>query len=255
MTYNVRHEIDGGRDAWDRRRDAIASTIRTCAPDVVGLQETAVSQLSDLRARLSAYEWDGCGEPQFGANNPVGVADTVESVATELTWLSETPRTPGSNGWDGAFPRVLTEATLDLGTHGGSPRVLTVFNTHFDHRGENARRESARLIRRRIDELPSRRPVVLVGDFNVADGSPVERILTDGGYDRSLDDAWRIADDVRGPDTTFTDFTSIRPGRRLDRVFVTDDIEVLTARTLTNRLDGAFLSDHLPVCVDVDLPA
>lgn len=253
MTYNVRHEIDGNRDAWNPRRDALTALVRAQDADIVALQEAAESQLSDFRSRLPEYDWWGCGEPKFGENNPLGCNGSVRVIETETTWLSETPNTAGSTGWDGAFPRVLVEATVELSTPDtdGSLRI-SVFNTHFDHRGTQARRESARLIRRRLDALPERRQAVVMGDFNAPADSSVDRIMTDDGYDRTLSDAWRTADTVRGPETTFTDFESLRPNRRLDRIFITEGLTARVVNARTDRADGEFPSDHLPVCATLE---
>ena len=254
LTYNVRHEIDGDTDAWKPRRDALATLVRSLDPDVVALQEAAERQLSDLRPRLPGYTWFGCGESSFGENNPIGSNGSADVTETETTWLSATPETAGSTGWDGAFPRVLVEATIEIG--GGSnddgSHTVTVFNTHFDHRGRRARRESARLIRRRLDALPASRQAVVMGDFNAPADSAVDRILTGDGYDRALSDAWRTADTVRGPETTLTDFESLRPGRRLDRIFITAGLTARRVHARTDRADGAFPSDHLPVCATLE---
>ncbi len=67
-------------------------------------------------------------------------------------------------------------------------REFYLFNTHFDHRGELARIESARILAARIGELPEEMPVILTGDLNVPETSEAYRIpapmpgLTDGRF-------------------------------------------------------------------------
>ncbi len=50
-------------------------------------------------------------------------------------------------------------------------KIFMAVNTHFDHVGEEARRQSALLIIRKIKEIVGERPAVVTGDFNVTDAS------------------------------------------------------------------------------------
>jgi endonuclease/exonuclease/phosphatase family metal-dependent hydrolase len=54
-----------------------------------------------------------------------------------------------------------------------------------------------------------------------------------------------------GPFSTWNAFREIDPGRRIDVVFVSDGVRVLRHGILTDRWDGRFLSDHLPVLATV----
>lgn len=249
VTYNVRHEITGERDAWEPRIDHIVDVLESQDADVVALQEATDRQLSDIRARLDGYEWFGAGA-HTGQNNPVGYRPGFERIDATVTWLSETPGIPESTGWDAVHPRALTETTLRP-TDDALPGAMSVFNTHFDHGGSLARRESAGLLKRRIEALPDDRPVVVAGDFNVPPGSAVDEILTATRGSRSLRDAWGIADSTVGPETTFTGFDRPLAGRRFDRIFVTEGIAVRSACVDTTRYDGDYPSDHLPVRVEL----
>lgn len=262
LTYNIRHAVlDDGRDAWPNRRGAVGSAVEAAGADVVGLQESTGDQHADVESDLPGYDWVGVAdEPGSGEHNPVGYTDRFRLAGATTEWLSETPETPGSVGWDASFARALTRASL-VDTATGA--VMTVFNAHFDHEGERARRESARRIRERIDDLPGSRPAVVLGDFNCRPGSGPYEILTGDGesghaneFDRSLGDTRELAGVVEGPDTTVTDFEALDSGRRLDHVFVSDGVtvhsyEALTARGGRDR--ERFPSDHLPVCVDISI--
>lgn len=253
VTYNVRHEINGGRDAWEPRYELLATILDTLDPDIIGLQEATERQLSDIQNHLSGYQWVGCG-PSSGQNNPIGYRNPIELVDWQVTWLSETPHEPESTGWDAVHPRALTQTTLTAGRSTSTNITeLTVFNTHFDHGGQQSRQESACLIRHRIDELPYERPIILLGDFNVPPASPVDELLTSDDFDRQLVDSWSEADTVSGPETTFTGFRHPLPGRRFDRIFITPDIEAGHVANISTTFGGDFPSDHLPVCAELRL--
>ncbi|MXR50263.1 endonuclease [Halovenus sp. WSH3] len=248
LSYNVRHAVlDDDEHAWRLRRDGVAERVRAAEPDILGVQECTGEQHEQLAADLPGYEWVGvAAEPGSGEHTPIGYADSWKCERTETIWLSESGD-PGSVGWDAEYPRVLTTATLRRPANGA---VLTVVNTHFDHVGERARLESARLARERIDALPADRPAVLLGDFNAEPGSePYESLIGDG-FDRALRDARIAARERAGPATTLTDFESSRE-RIVDHVFVTAEWQVDRYAVDDTRHEGAYPSDHLPVVVSL----
>src|SRR5690606_31094241 len=93
----------------------------------------------------------------------------------ETFWLSSTPAVPGSKGWDAAITRIVTWGQFrDKVTN----KEFFVFNTHFDHVGLEARKQSARLILQKIKDLAGSSPVILTGDFNAGpDDEPIQIIL------------------------------------------------------------------------------
>src|SRR3546814_18126337 len=70
--------------------------------------------------------------------------DRFSLLGSGTFWLSPTPDTP-SKGWDAALPRIATWARLK---DRSAAQNFLVVNTHFDHIGEVARVESAKMIRR-----------------------------------------------------------------------------------------------------------
>ena len=129
-------------------------------------------------------------------------------------------------------------------------------NTHFDHMGEQARQESARLIRRRLAALAGDLPIVLTGDLNAVPTSVAYRTLT---RDTIADGVAPLADAFAtsrsghyGPTSSWTAFRAIEPGRRIDYILVSAPVTVLTHGILPDSWDGRFPSDHLPVLASVE---
>jgi len=253
-TYNVRRDIaDDSPYDWARRRDAVASTLRFHRPDLVGLQEPAADQYDDLRAALEDYAWAGesrgAGDRE-GEFCPVGYRrDRFDRLEGGTFWLSETPETPGSVGWDATYPRIATWVRLRDSL---TDRRLVSLNTHFDHRGERAGRESARLVLDRLAAVCDGDPALVGGDFNCTPGGEPYAILVGERESESpLVDA-REATPHRphGPATTRTDFESLVPDTRIDHVFLADcDVRGYAVATDMGG-DGWYPSDHLPVVVD-----
>jgi endonuclease/exonuclease/phosphatase family metal-dependent hydrolase len=255
MTFNIRYDNpNDGEDVWRNRRAKVASMIRFHGADVVGLQEALPSQIADLEAALPQFGWFGSGRSAQRDGEHCAVLfrrDRIEVLAESTFWLSETPAVAGSRGWDAALPRIVTWGKLRDRRTGA---VLHFFTTHFDHIGEAARRESARLLRRKVAEIAGEEgPAVVTGDFNTTPEAEPYRILTTGdGARRALVDALDASScPHHGPTSSWNAFKSIAPGRRIDFVLVRPPVVVRQHGILSDTFDGRFPSDHLPVLAEV----
>ena len=259
MTFNIRYaNPDDGYNFWDNRKELVSSMIQYHDAEIVGLQEAFRSQLDDLTAMLPGYDWIGTcrtdGTTQPEPDNEFSAIlykkDRFERLDGATFWLSETPEGIGTTGWDAALPRIVTWAKF---RDKQSDAEFYLFNTHFDHRGERARAESAKLILEQIATIVGDEPVVLTGDFNCVATDAPYRILTDEDDDKSLQDALAISQTPHhGPLSTWSGFSFPGvPGRRIDYVFVNDRVKVLKHASLTDSWSGRFPSDHLPVVAEV----
>lgn len=257
MTFNVRYDNPGdGINAWPNRRDWVASLIRFHGVDVVGVQEALAPMLSDLEARLPGFARVGVGRAdgrwagEFSAI--LYRRDRLTLVDSGTFWLSPTPRVAGSKGWDAAIERVATWAQFRDQRTGC--RFLHL-NTHFDHIGDVARQESARLIRRQLAVLANGLPLIVTGDLNSDPMSGAYRVLTRDtmpGASAPLHDAFDVSRAGHyGPTSTWTAFRAIEAGRRIDYVLVSSSVAVQTHGILPDSWDGRFPSDHLPVLAAV----
>ena len=254
MSFNIRLDVaSDGPNAWPHRRDWVASLIRFHDADVVGVQEALVDMLVDLDARLPGFARVGVGRADGREGGEFSAilyrTDRVALLDQGTFWLSPAPETPGSKGWDAAIERVATWARFRDRRTGCA--YLHV-NTHFDHVGEQARQESARLIRRRLPPLARGLPIVLTGDLNTEPTGAPYRVFTRDtlGADAQpplLDAFHRSATGHYGPTSSWTAFRAIEPGRRIDYVMTTADVRVLAHGILPDSWDGRFPSDHLPV--------
>ena len=256
MSFNVRYDTaTDGVHNWAHRRRLVADTIRYHDPDVVGIQEAMTHQLRELESMLPAYEWVGEARNttvQSGEHTAVGYRrERFSAAETDTFWLSETPDSPGSVGWDARHPRVATWLRL---RERGAERALVVLNTHLDHYGERARREGIGLALSRLADLADDEVVVLCGDFNCVVGGPAHAAAS--GYNigdgRRLRDSRQLAPHCHGPTTTRTDFEALLPDMDIDHVFLSDDATVTGWSAVTDRDDDHYASDHLPVVVDCE---
>jgi len=261
MSYNIRYDNPGDSlDNWQYRRAFIAGMLRYHAPDIIGIQEGLFQQVQELSTLLPEFSWSGRGRDDgemAGEFSAVLIRSARLEVQAESTfWLSPTPSIP-SKGWDAALNRIVSWVKLKDNL---SQRTFFVFNTHFDHQGQQAREESARLLLRRIRDLALDAPVVVTGDFNSSDDELPYVILTEraDGHRTQLSDALTLAQSGHhGPLKTYSGFDVHQGiiGDRIDFVFVGGGVSVVQHATLTDFMDNEhFPSDHLPVIAEILLP-
>jgi endonuclease/exonuclease/phosphatase family metal-dependent hydrolase len=256
MTFNIRYdEPRDGVNAWPNRKKKVADVIRFHKADLVGVQEALLPQLRDLKSLLPGFSWCGVGRTD---GKDTGEFSAIlyrnarfELLETKTFWLSETPETAGSKGWDADYPRIVTWGKFRDRV---SKKTFYHFNTHFDHRGERARTESASLILRRIGEIAGTSPFILTGDLNVREASEAYKTLAKGTPTASLEDAKSAsANGHFGGESTFSAFKELEPGMKIDYVFVRKGINVVEHGVLSDRWDGLWASDHLPVLAEIIL--
>ncbi len=260
MTFNIRFNNPAdGKNAWPHRRDDVAKLIARERPDLVGMQEALAGQIDDLKERLADYDWYGVGRDDGKANGEFAPIfyrrDRFDVLDKGTFWLSKTPDEVGSKGWDAALPRIASWLRLRDKKSG---QALLFANVHFDHRGGQARLESARLLRRKLLGIAGDAPIVLVGDFNAApESTPYKALVegtqsddaTDNGKKSAiLRDAHGLVEKPEGPNTTWNGFDKPVDGNRIDHVFVDHGWAVTAYRIVDDKTDdGRFYSDHFPI--------
>lgn len=253
MTYNVRYANEhDGENSWSKRKDFITNQIKFYEPDIFGVQEALFKQMEYFEAHLNGYEYLGVGRNDGKTKGEYSAiffkTDQFKVLKKNTFWLSETPNKI-SVGWDAALERICTYALFKDKNSGDK---FWVFNTHFDHRGEKARKESAKLILTKIKKLNTEQlPVVLMGDFNLTpDTAPIKLLA------QQMNDSKKVAKKVSfGSTGTFNGFKFHEAVKnRIDYIFTSKgNIEVLKYGVLTDSKDLKYPSDHFPVFVKLKL--
>lgn len=246
MSFNIRYDNpEDGPSAWPHRAEWVANEMTKA--DLIGVQEALAHQVNQLATQLSGYEWIGVGRDDgkdAGEFAPIFYkAEVFELLDTVTFWLSETPDVPGSRGWDAALPRIATAAYLSVRD---TEIRFWVINTHFDHRGNQARLESAKLLTSRARLLAEDAPVLMLGDFNTTPETEAYEVLTAD----LLQDARTVTKNPpEGPIGTFSGFLEREslPEARIDYVFVSSAWTVQSYEAVVAVSEGRYVSDHLPV--------
>lgn len=244
MSYNIRcwTFLDIGKKSWFYRADLIIDNISAVEPDIIGFQEVTSGQYLYLKDNLQGYSsvisyrdttpWsEGC--PIFFNTN------RYELIETQTFWLSDTPDKI-SKGWDAADYRICSCVVL---WDRQAEKKLAVFNTHLDHKSEEARVKGMEVIAERIIQLGDI-PTILLGDFNSTEDmdaySYITNILSDTKYETEIS--------VSG--NTYHNWGKQLEGGPIDYIMVSkNNFSIVEYAIFSKSYKGVFPSDHFPIYV------
>ncbi len=248
-TYNVRYNTaNDGINAWPNRKEDVKALIRFHEFDIFGTQEGLRMQLDGI-AELQEFAFFGAGRDdgqQAGEHSAIFYKkDRFKVLESGNFWLSETPDQP-TKGWDAVCcKRICSWVKFKDGT---TKKEFYFFSVHFDHQGVEARRQSGKLMVKKIKEIAKDAPTICVGDFNST--PETEQILE---MQTILSDSKKVsAMAPYGPEGTFNSFKLDAPMKnRIDYIFVSKQFSVLKYGVLTDSKDQRYPSDHQPVVAKV----
>lgn len=250
-SYNVRFDNPGDTgNLWKDRAPVVAELIRFHDFDVFGTQEALKNQLDDINKALPQYARYGAGRDdgkEKGEHSAIFFKkDRFKLLDKGDFWLSETPDKP-SLGWDATCcNRIASWVYLqDLDTK----KKFYFFNVHYDHQGMQARKESSKLMLRKIKEIAGKEPVILTGDFNGDHASEWYQTLANSDL---LKDTYKEVEHPYASNASFNGFKQQSDRKEIiDHVFVTDNFKVNKWGILTDTYHGKFPSDHFPILVEL----
>lgn len=247
MSFNIRC-TNVGNDTWEDRIDIVTQSIIDGNPDSVGVQEATPEWMETLNKTLGEkYSYVGVGRDDGDNEGEYSaifyLKDKYNVVDSGTFWLSETPDEV-SFGWDAACRRVCTWVVLEDKTTGQKYAHL---NSHFDHVGIEARKNSVELIINKAKEFEDI-PVVFTADMNVRqDGDNYNQFVESG----VLKDTKFIAPDTMDYCTYHDTKPTQHDGDIIDYVMINDKFDATVYKVVTEGIDGRYVSDHYPIYADL----
>jgi endonuclease/exonuclease/phosphatase family metal-dependent hydrolase len=254
MSYNIRMDTKAdGVNQWGNRIEKVTDLIKKNNPDLFGVQEALHNQMMDLQNNLPDYQFVGVGRDDGKEKGEYSAIfykkDKFEVLKQNTFWLSETPTIPGSKSWDAAITRVVTFAVVKEKSSGKS---FIYANTHFDHIGKEARKNSANTIKHLLlDFMKDYKeiPVLVSGDFN-SEPTAEPYLNMINGKELQLTDA-RPGTDVTG---TFCGFEVGKiECRTIDYIFHSPQWKASNYKVIQENDGKYYPSDHLPVMASFTL--
>ena len=251
MSFNIRcSTANDGENHWAKRRENFLQTVERFDPDLLGFQEVVADQADVLRERFArTHTFVGVGRDDGKRAGEFAAIlfrnDRFEIRDRGHIWLSELPEKPGSVSWDSALTRMASWVTL-RDKRDPQNRELIFLNTHFDHVGQVARLESAKLLRTRLEQLSDggKRAIIFTGDLNCFEDDPPVRELLRG----ELIDAYRAVHPTREPnEATFHGFKGEQKGGRIDFILYSSQVNAREATIDRTAQAGRYPSDHFAI--------
>lgn len=246
MSYNIRLS-SGTIEAdsiyhWEHRKQASLELMHQEQPTVFGLQEACPDQMDYMVENLPEYGYIGVGRDDGKRKGEFMSIfykkDEVELIDGGTFWLSETPDQV-TKGWDAACFRTCTWTILKKKDTG---KKFVYLNTHLDHKGQEARKESIKLIVAKAEELTGGKlPVFITADFNSPTTNEIFKPMQDVMLDARVE---APTTDERG---TLNCWGTTPPGVVIDHIFFRG-AEAQKFEVLRDKDYGApYVSDHYPV--------
>lgn len=259
MTANLRYgTAKDDQHIWENRRPITMDMIREYHPDIFGVQEGLRFQLDELIEALPGYACFGEGRHGLDGSEHAAIFYNVNNIYClegHTFWLSETPEIPGSISWESSLSRLVSWGRFQVKST-GTP--FCFYNTHFDHRSEKARQQSARLVWSRVRD---RKDITfLTGDFNCTEESFAWQYLTgdariDDGDKGDFTDVWHVAKKQKNPVSTFHGYRGPQEANhRIDWILMRPELPVTMAETVIFQRNGLYTSDHFAVYAEVEMP-
>ncbi len=255
MSFNIRYgTANDGINRWENRREFLMETVKRFNPDLLGTQEALAFQRDYLLEQLSGLEAVAAGRDDGKAAGEMAALfyrkDRFEAIESGHFWLSSTPDQVASKGWDAALPRIASWVKLRDRKEPDSKPILFL-NTHFDHKGQKARAESASLIVSKLQEIGGNCRWIVTGDFNAdpRESAYANLFSQSDTATRRLIDTLRAVHPIPQPNEgTFSGFSATRiGGPRIDWIACSDHFDVQSAEIVRDSREGRTPSDHFPV--------
>ena len=219
MTFNTQHCLNYLEQKIDF--DIMARTVKNFEPDIVGLNEMyfggAAPNFSDqvgTLAQMCGYSYHYFGVTLEGApfgQYGIGLMSRIAPMSIETVKIP--------NPDDGAYhePRIIIKARFENG--------LTVLVSHFGLSDDEKKSAVKTVLAHNEKEK-----CVLMGDFNMTPDCEILKPIFD-----------EMKDTAKAASSECLSYPSPAPERKIDYIFVSKDIEVISAD-----VPAIVASDHRP---------
>ncbi len=270
-TFNLRVPADKGKNSLPARIPRIIHVIKTHEFDVFGVQESVPFTANSITRAFPEFARLGVGRNFGGIGESCDIyyrRSRFECLDYKTFWLSATPQLSGSKYRKAGCPRICIWVKLKDKATG---RIFNYLNTHLDHASSQARMNGVKVIcANGLDDLLEKgETVFLTGDLNSA--LPNEK--PDGAKGMNADEMAKLAannpiallytklvDTYYATETphigsagTYHAYGGLKNPARIDYIFATKDVRVLSHKTVNDRPGGLHPSDHDAVVARVEL--
>ena len=248
VTWNLRYSWDGdGINSFIHRVGMISDKILSEKPDIIAFQEVTEAIYKVIKQIMCGYTFVGHFRDKDYKGEGLFVAirnESIDLLGTETIWLSPTPYISGSIfECQSPCPRLCAMVQI---RHKESERLMRVYNIHLDHISNEARVLGMNCAFKFIEQYNAKLklPCVILGDFNATPESSLIKMCNDYSG---------IEDITKAIPVTFHGFG--KKEIKIDYIYMSDELSeyVNNVTAWKDEKDGIFLSDHYPICAEIEL--
>ncbi len=252
VTFNLRCATDSdGINSFFHRSGRILKKITEEKPDIICFQEGTDVNISFLEKYLNDYQifFNQRNEDYSGEGLAVAIKKNVFRLhSLDSFWLSDTPYLPGSRFEEQSiYPRICQCVSVKRTSDN---KMFRFYNVHLDHISEQAKLQGIKAVLKRISDDYELQPFTffIMGDFNAEPDS--EAIDFCNSYSMVA-----IQDLTKDIETSFHNFGRNKDNCKIDYIYTEKEIADLSFSAIawTDSADGIYLSDHYPICVEIDV--
>jgi len=180
-TYNTLRSTFGGGENWKQRCKTIQEHIKIWDPDIIGMQETSMSDLADLNKTLKkTYDYIavtpeimGPSVSKYRSTSEIPLLWRTErfslvdkgwiefNIINEIKCGANVSTESWANGADGNKAAIWA-ILLDKKTG----QEICIFNLHLPTRTDPSKLGTARMVGAEVAKVAKGRPVFITGDYN-----------------------------------------------------------------------------------------
>lgn len=260
VSYNILKEKNDGRygknNFWKLRFPRIVELILEMEPDILSVQELSDSQLNDIRPSLEPH-YEFYGHPRTTDKEINGFFYRKNRFTVLTHQIDEIKHDIGS------INHIVTLILNDRVTN----KKFAVLTIHLPFFNPDKREFQIRSLLTLAKPFLKEMPVIVMGDLNLFpnrldltlpfhDGDYIHRLFSNEGFKDAIDTAvlghlGPIATYTNAPHTGHIPFRGQgTPGVYLDRIYVSEQVQVLIHAVQAGTVDDFYPSDHMPVLID-----
>lgn len=221
--------------------------------DIIGTQEVKSNMFEDIKHNVKEYNIIGDPRNKKNSSERNNVLISKKHIIQDYKtfWLSENPEKVGSRKWYSVFPRICTTAVVEVHNN----KKVRICNSHLDCFFPKAREYGLQVLMEVIEREQKKEdlPIILMGDFNAIPDSKLIMDITKGRFsDKKLIPVQDKNKDLYN-EATRHNFKNKQNGVHIDYIFISEEIEVITAEIVKYNIKGKYPSDHYPLMAEIKI--
>ena len=226
-TFNVQNDI---KNYTKDKKDLIINYLKDNKIDILNLQEVYSSLDKDLNKSLRKMKYSSYGKYRFYLKRLLNPFNEKTPIVTNKKILKY--KTYHLPSLPSLTKRILTRVVID-----DDGEIISIYNTHLDHKREKVKERQLKKIIRLIKKDNNK--IILTGDFNLKNNNPLFQ-----EFIKIMDETNIKHIDIGNKTLKWSKYK-----RAIDHIFVSKEFDIVSKKLITD----IPTSDHYPILIKIKL--